>query len=66
MADYNCDDLERETLILIVTSTFGNGQPPENGEVSVIRSLPGSYFDIFYLLNFEVFREAIAQYGGDG
>lgn len=36
MTDYNCDDLERETLILIVTSTFGNGQPPENGEVSVV------------------------------
>ncbi len=35
MADYDCDDLERETLVLIVTSTFGNGQPPENGEVSV-------------------------------
>lgn len=26
-------DLEHETLVLAVTSTFGNGDPPENGEV---------------------------------
>lgn len=34
MDDYDVVDLEHETLVLVVTSTFGNGDPPENGEVS--------------------------------
>ncbi|XP_078467746.1 nitric oxide synthase 1-like [Lampetra fluviatilis] len=32
MQDYNMVDLEHEALVLVVTSTFGNGDPPENGE----------------------------------
>ncbi|XP_038050616.1 nitric oxide synthase, brain-like isoform X2 [Patiria miniata] len=32
MEDYDVVELETETLILIITSTFGNGEPPENGE----------------------------------
>lgn len=35
MDEYDVVDLEHETLVLAVTSTFGNGDPPENGEVSV-------------------------------
>uniref|UniRef100_A0A8C1PMD5 Nitric oxide synthase n=1 Tax=Cyprinus carpio TaxID=7962 RepID=A0A8C1PMD5_CYPCA len=32
MDEYDTVDLEHETLVLAVTSTFGNGDPPENGE----------------------------------
>ncbi|CAL4206720.1 unnamed protein product [Meganyctiphanes norvegica] len=32
MADYNHINIKHETLVLIVTSTFGNGGPPENGK----------------------------------
>ena len=31
MEDYDIADLEHEALVLLVTSTFGNGDPPENG-----------------------------------
>ncbi|KAL3869039.1 hypothetical protein ACJMK2_041766 [Sinanodonta woodiana] len=33
MGDYDITDLEHEALLLIVTSTFGNGDPPQNGKV---------------------------------
>ncbi|XP_006008471.1 nitric oxide synthase, brain [Latimeria chalumnae] len=32
MDEYDIVYLEHETLVLVVTSTFGNGDPPENGE----------------------------------
>ncbi|XP_071945021.1 nitric oxide synthase 1-like isoform X2 [Antedon mediterranea] len=32
MEEYDITDLENENLLLIVTSTFGNGNPPSNGE----------------------------------
>ncbi|XP_017347206.1 nitric oxide synthase, inducible [Ictalurus punctatus] len=32
MEDYNCQDLKKERLMMVVTSTFGNGDPPGNGE----------------------------------
>lgn len=34
MDSYDVIQLEHESLVLVVTSTFGNGDPPENGEVS--------------------------------
>jgi len=33
MNEYDIINIEHETLVLVVTSTFGNGDPPENGEV---------------------------------
>lgn len=33
MDTYDFIDLEHEALVLFVSSTFGNGDPPENGEV---------------------------------
>ncbi|XP_076850942.1 nitric oxide synthase, inducible-like isoform X2 [Brachyhypopomus gauderio] len=32
MEDYNVSELEKERLLLVVTSTFGNGDSPGNGE----------------------------------
>ena len=34
MDEYDIINIEHETLVLVVTSTFGNGDPPENGEVN--------------------------------
>ena len=34
MADYDISNIEHEALLLVITSTFGNGDPPENGEVN--------------------------------
>uniref|UniRef100_A0A8C9STY3 Nitric oxide synthase n=1 Tax=Scleropages formosus TaxID=113540 RepID=A0A8C9STY3_SCLFO len=35
MEDYNPGDLEKEDFLAVVTSTFGNGDAPENGKVRV-------------------------------
>uniref|UniRef100_A0A8C7FKD8 Nitric oxide synthase n=1 Tax=Oncorhynchus kisutch TaxID=8019 RepID=A0A8C7FKD8_ONCKI len=40
MDEYDMVDLEHETLVLAVTSTFGNGDPPENGEVGLCTCYP--------------------------
>ncbi|XP_034776546.2 nitric oxide synthase 3-like [Acipenser ruthenus] len=32
MDEYDIVNLEHENLVLVITSTFGNGDPPENGE----------------------------------
>ncbi|XP_067834486.1 nitric oxide synthase 1-like [Heptranchias perlo] len=33
MDEYDVINLQHETLVLVVTSTFGNGDPPENGQI---------------------------------
>lgn len=40
MEEYDIVHLEHETLVLVVTSTFGNGDPPENGEVRKVFTCP--------------------------
>lgn len=32
MDEYDANELRFETIVLLVTSTFGNGDPPANGE----------------------------------
>lgn len=39
MDEYDIVHLEHETMVLVVTSTFGNGDPPENGEVGYCKSV---------------------------
>ena len=33
MEDYRVTDIENEQCVLVVASTFGNGEPPDNGQV---------------------------------
>ena len=36
MGDYNVGDLSREECLMFVTSTFGNGEAPDNGTVKIV------------------------------
>lgn len=36
MEEYDISNIEHEALLLVITSTFGNGDPPENGEVCLL------------------------------
>uniref|UniRef100_A0A4W3HV41 Nitric oxide synthase n=1 Tax=Callorhinchus milii TaxID=7868 RepID=A0A4W3HV41_CALMI len=46
MDDYDIVHLEHEALVLVVTSTFGNGDPPENGEVYSQQAVSGGSYKI--------------------
>lgn len=43
MNEYDIINIEHETLILVVTSTFGNGDPPENGEVKKLKNTVSNF-----------------------
>jgi sulfite reductase alpha subunit-like flavoprotein len=43
MSDYDMSSIEHEALLLVVTSTFGNGDPPENGEVRSLFTVGTQY-----------------------
>ncbi len=57
MADYDVKNLNHESLVVVVTSTFGNGEGPANGEVSsffsfIIRTCVILYFPLTDYLGF--------------
>ena len=39
MDEYEFINIDNEDLLLIVASTFGNGNPPDNGKVRILDSL---------------------------
>uniref|UniRef100_A0A8C3KKC7 Nitric oxide synthase, inducible n=1 Tax=Calidris pygmaea TaxID=425635 RepID=A0A8C3KKC7_9CHAR len=68
MDEYNICDLEKETLLLVVTSTFGNGDSPNNGkvilasEVSMSLSSETETFHLSYVLQYAVFGLGSSMY----
>jgi len=48
MEDYEVDLLKEEQCVMVITSTFGNGESPDNGKVSVWRRL--LKFVLYYTL----------------
>uniref|UniRef100_A0A8C8H6A2 Nitric oxide synthase, inducible n=1 Tax=Oncorhynchus tshawytscha TaxID=74940 RepID=A0A8C8H6A2_ONCTS len=47
MEDYNFSDMEQESLLVVVTSTFGNGDSPGNGEVYCVFGLGSRMYPQF-------------------
>uniref|UniRef100_A0A670KAH4 Nitric oxide synthase n=1 Tax=Podarcis muralis TaxID=64176 RepID=A0A670KAH4_PODMU len=62
MDEYDTVHLEHETLVLVVTSTFGNGDPPENGEVGGRFSLFISLVTILFCRSYKVRFNSVSSY----
>ncbi|XP_018101804.1 nitric oxide synthase, inducible [Xenopus laevis] len=60
MDDYNIRNLENETLLLVVTSTFGNGDCPGNGEK--FKKAMFSYKELKNKLRYAVFGLGSSMY----
>lgn len=53
MSEYDMFSIEHETLLLIVTSTFGNGEPPANGVVSDRFGFFKMFYNIKYFIKLQ-------------
>uniref|UniRef100_A0A670Z6M0 Nitric oxide synthase, inducible n=1 Tax=Pseudonaja textilis TaxID=8673 RepID=A0A670Z6M0_PSETE len=53
MGDYNLRDLDKETLLLVVTSTFGNGDAPSNGKVILLMHFNGFSGDQWLIISWQ-------------
>lgn len=52
MDDYDMSSIEHEALLLVVASTFGNGDPPENGQVgTTVFSFEQTYYTLLKLIS---------------
>ncbi len=58
MEDYDFDGIEKESLLLVVTSTFGNGEAPDNGKASPSHTLEFLQLRLYFqkCLNAKIFK----------
>ncbi|XP_054717467.1 nitric oxide synthase, inducible-like [Uloborus diversus] len=64
MEDYNCNDLSSEIFLVVIASTFGNGEPPENGKtfLQYLKKMKESRGTFLQKLKYAVFALGSSQY----
>ena len=60
MEDYDFDGITKESFLVIVTSTFGNGEAPDNGKVA-LQSIIANIDCIEIVTNFNIFKIGILE-----